>query len=250
MKTRILLSAALALLMAFPAHLKAQTEPSDWTLNTRVWSTNYFTTTIYGVAESLVKHFALKGHPKDSLWAERLLPDPNLVFPIGMGKRGFDAVGGVYGPYHYAFGNPFKHPGDYAIGVDASYHPCILGVYGGAYFKSQEIVFKASKDNLRGYYFQPRVGLILGDKDKSIEAGVFYDVLTGCGGEVGDTHKDRLKGGWGLDFALTVGDKKDQQQTVLQFSMSLHNFLDPSYPGQAGMKRKVGYLMLTQRFRL
>ena len=225
----------------------AQEATSAWTVNTRVWTTNYFTSMIYGLAQEGVKHFAFKGHTNDSLWAERIVPHPDLMFPIGMSKSGFTGATDIYGPYHRAFSNPFKHIGDYAIGADVSYMPSPIGFYAGAYFKSQEIVFKETKDNLRGYYFQPRVGLIAGTKEHSFEAGVFYDVVTGCGGSVADTNKDRLKGGFGLDFAFARTTKDGRGKTLLQFSMPLHNFLDSDYIGQQGVKRKVGYISLTHR---
>ncbi len=221
-------------------------ETGKWTLNTRAWSTNYFTSIILGAAKSGINSFALKGNEKDSLLFNRIVPSPDLVFPIGMGKRGFADATNIYGPYHRAFSNPFKHIGDYAIGAEMSFHPSTLGFYAGAYFKSQEIVFKSTKDNLRGFYIQPRCGLLLGSAKKSFEAGVFYDIVTGCGGTIQDTDKNRLKGGLGLDFAFTsfTGNKS---KTTLQFSMPLHNFINTNYPGQAGYKRKVGYIMLTQR---
>lgn len=227
--------------------VSAQEAKSAWTVNTRAWTTNYFTYMIYGLAEEGVKHFAFKGREKDSLWAERIVPRPDLVFPVGMGKSGFSDTNDIYGPYHRAFGNPFKHIGDYAIGADVSFMPAPVGFYAGAYFKSQEIVFKETKDNLRGFYFQPRAGLIAGDKELSFEAGVFYDVVTGCGGSIADTSKDRLKGGLGLDFGVARTNKDGRGKTILQFSMPLHNFLDSDYAGQQGMKRKVGYINVTHR---
>lgn len=45
---------------------------------------------IFGAVETSIKHFVMEGNKSDSLWAERLLPDPDLVFPIGMGKQGFE----------------------------------------------------------------------------------------------------------------------------------------------------------------
>ena len=219
----------------------------DWTLNTRAWSTNYFTTLIYSVFSEGLCRYAFR-ESADSLWAERIIPSADLVFPIGMGKKGFDEPNDIYGPYHRAFANPFKHIGDYGIGLDVSYKPCVIGVYGGSYFKSQEVVYKQTDDNIRGFYFQPRVGLVLGGKENQIEAGVFYDMVTGCGGSVPVTDKDMLKSGWGLDFALVDIDKGGK--TLLQFSMPLHNFFDTSYPGQEHLKRKVGYIMLTRRVKL
>lgn len=231
--------------MSFSA--MAQDACSDWTFNTRAWCTNYFTTVIYDFVEIGLKGLLVKGNGNDSLWAERIVPDAQMMFPIGMGKKGFEGPTDIYGPYHRAFANPFKHIGDYAVGADVSYMPKIFGLYAGAYFKSQEIVFKETDDNLRGFYFQPRVGLIAGDKELSFEAGVFYDVVTGCGGSIDDTNKDRLKGGWGLDFALSSTNKDGKSKFLIQFSMPLHNFLNDGFLGQEGMKRKVGYIALTER---
>ena len=235
----------LALVLSISISASAQSD-KPWTLNSRAWCTNYFTTVIYAAAESLVKEFALDGNSEAAKTFDCIVPDPDLVFPIGLQKSGFDN-NDIYGPYHRAFGNPIKHIGDYAIGVDASYKQSTLGFYAGTYFKSQEIVFKETDDNLRGFYVQPRAGLIIGSAKRAFEAGVFYDIVTGCGGSVATTDKDMLKGGLGLDFAFSTTDRKEKNKTMLQFSMPLHNFLNPDYAGQAGMKRKVGYIMLTQR---
>ena len=240
---KVLTSMVLALTMSINA--SAQTD-NPWTLNSRAWCTNYFTTVIYAAAESMVKEFALDGNSEAAKTFDCIVPDPDLVFPIGLQKSGFDNHD-IYGPYHRAFGNPIKHIGDYAIGVDASYKQSTLGFYAGTYFKSQEIVFKESDDNLRGFYVQPRAGLIIGSAKRAFEAGVFYDIVTGCGGSVDTTDKDMLKGGMGLDFAFSSTDKKDRCKTLLQFSMPLHNFLNPDNQYVKGMKRKVGYIMLTQR---
>lgn len=246
---KFIILAALSLIIADNA--VAQKTDGKWTLNTRVYTTNYFTSSIYNATQKLAKHFAFKGHTQDSLWAERIIPDAELVLPVGMGKRGFKHSGqDIYGPYHYAFGNPFKHLGDYAIGIDASYKPGTLGFYAGAFYKSQEIVFKSTKDNLRGHYFQPRVGMMAGVDNTTIEAGIFYDVVTGCSGSVADTNRDRLKGGFGLDFGIGFSDRKKITKTTLTFSMPLHNFLNSSYAGQEGMKRKVGYFTLSHRISL
>ena len=56
-----------------------------------------------------------------------------------------------------------------------------------------------------------------------------------------------LKSGLGLDFAISHSPEKRNSKTMLQFSMPLHNFFDTSYPGLQGVKRKVGYIMLTER---
>jgi len=244
---RILTISILAVLMAI--QVSAQDKPQV-TLNTRAWCTNYFTTALYDLASIAVKSFAFNGCKSDSMLGERLIPIADLVFPVGMGKKGFDGTNEIYGPYHYAFGNPFKHIGDWGVGFDASYKPSLLGFYAGAYFKSQEIVFKDPKDNLRGFYFQPRGGIILGSDKSAIEAGVFYDVVTGCAGSVPVTDTKRLQNGLGLDFALSWRNSSRKSMTQLQFSMPLHNFLDTDFPGQQGMKRKVGYIRLTRRVML
>lgn len=245
---------AIAAMMIFPVSLAAQealsaetpaaapvkpVQNSKWTLNTRAWCTNYFTTLLLDVAETAVSAI-FSGHPSDSLWAERIMPAGDLVFPIGISKRGF-GQNDIYGPYHRAFANPFKNIGDYAIGVDASFKPSVLGFYAGAYFKSQEVVYKQSKDNIRSFYFQPRAGVIIGYEKASLEAGVFYDVLTGVGGSLPGKNKDMLKGGFGLDFALSSELKGGQ--SIIQFSLPLHNF----FSKEMGVTRKVAYITLTRR---
>ena len=232
----------------------AQSEDSDWALNTRGWSTNYFTTVMYGLAKYGIIEL-VTSNDKDSVLLRRILPSAALVLPVGLKKEGFDYPYDIYGPYHRAFSNPFSRIGDYGIGIDVAWTPSVLGLYAGAYFKSQEIVFKETQDNLRGFYFQPRAGISVnfGEKHNSgLEAGVFYDVVTGCGGKLPGAEKDMLKGGMGLDFAIKTYNKKRNIQGILQFSMPLHNFLnkDYQYGITKGMDRRVGYIMLSSRMKL
>ena len=210
----------LVILLITASSVKAQDKVSNWTFNTRGWTTNYWSGLIFGAIEQSVKHFVFDGNEKDSLWAERLIPDLDLVFPIGMGKDGFEkGVNNIYGPYHHAFGHPFKHLGDYGIGIDASYKPSSVGVYAGAYFKSQAIHYKNSNS--------------------------LVDAVVGSGGTMPGSDKDMLKSGFGLDFGFS--HTSGHSRHIIQFSMPLHNFLDTDFPGQKGMKRKVGYIMLTER---
>ena len=231
------------------ANVAAQ-EDSKWTLNTRAWTTNYFTSSLESVAKELLMSFAFDDDDSEGKkWVDRIIPSTDLVFPVGLQKKGFDGVvmPNIYGPYHHAFSNPFKHIGDYAIGFDASYKPAAIGCYAGAFFKSQEIVFKEIDQNLRGFYFQPRAGIVFGSEKNRVEIGAFYDVVTGSGGSFADTNKKRLKGGFGFDIAATLFKDKDNHLMTLQFSMPLHNFLDEDYVGQKGVKRRVGYIMMTER---
>lgn len=238
---RLFVIATMAVLMTVNA--AAQEKNSPWTLNTRAWCSNYFTTMIGGAAKTLITAVLDDGDNKDSLLWERIIPDPALVFPIGMQKSGFEDPNNIYGPYHYAFGNPFSHIGDYAIGLDASWKDKgLVGLYAGAYFKSQEIVYKSTDTNVRGFYIQPRAGLVLGRERSNFEAGVFYDIVTGCHADGESVDKSLLKSGVGLDFAFSSLNKKGNTMYVLQFSMPLHNFFDSDV-----VKRKVGYIMLTKR---
>ena len=256
---RFLLISLMAVMMA--ANANAQAGKSDWTLNTNAWSTNYWTTLLYAAASTVATDVAFDDS-KDSLMIKRILPSTGLVFPVGIEKEGFDYPMDIYHPYHRAFSNPFKHIGDYAIGLDAAWTPSFFGLYAGAYFKSQEITFAneplgIANDNLRGFYFQPRAGISFNfgkNRKKGIEAGVFYDMVTGCGGSMKDAEKDMLKSGFGLDFAFTTRDK-DYSKFIFQFSLPLHNFLNEDYTKDGitplkGMKRRVGYFMLTRRIML
>ena len=219
-----------------------------WTLNTRAWSTNYFTTLIYNVVQGSTLFFITDGGvPSDSL-VSAILPNADLVFPVGLQKEGFDNRD-IYGAYRAAFKNPFKYIGDFAVGIDASWKPTVIGLYAGAFFKSQEVRFKDPEENLRGFYFQPRGGILLGGRKGSFECGVFYDMVIAAGGTIDNVDKDRLLSGLGLDFAVTLNMSKHHKSS-LQYSMPLHNFFNEAYAGQAGMKRRVGYVMITHRFAL
>lgn len=233
------------------ANVSAQNQRSAWTLNTRAWSTNYFTTLIGDAASVLITAAISDDDLADSLLVRRIIPLPSTVFPVGMKKSGFDDPYDIYSPYHRAFSNPFKHIGDYAIGIDASWQPSFVGLYAGAYFKSQEIVFKETDDNLRGFYFQPRMGITLGGLKSSFEAGVFYDIVTGCkgSGALDIAGKDELENGLGLDFAFTQFDKGKHSSFTVQCSMPLHNMLNSSsnIPYIRNAKRRVAYIMVTRR---
>ena len=221
-------------------NLKAQ---SNFTLNTRAWSTNYFTTILYDIANGAIEYLLISDST-DRLTYSRIIPDADLVFPIGIQKEGFE-TSDIYGPYHRAFKNPFTKPGDFGIGLDASWRPSFLGFYAGTYFKSQEICIKATDYNLRSFYFQPRAGIIIGKKN-AIEAGVYYDMVVGAGGRYPGVEKAMFSNGLGLDFALSH-KSSSKHQSLIAFMLPLHNFLNENYSGFDGIKRRVGYIMLTER---
>ena len=237
--------ASIVLALLFAANVSAQEE---WTFNTRAWSTSYFTTLIYDAVTITTKELVFDDDDS-AILADRIIPTSDLVFPFGVKKEGFGGVTEIYCPYHRAFANPFKNPGDYAIGIDASWKPSVIGVYAGAYYKSQEVVFKQF-NNIRGYYFQPRLGLIAGKgEEHAVELGAFYDVLTGCGGRMAGANKDMLRGGFGFDvtYSLTLDDNK---QFLVQISTPLHNFFSKDIERTNGFDRRVGYIMLTSRIKL
>lgn len=217
---------------------------SNFSLNTRAWTTNYWTMLIYNASTGFVQYF-LFDDPDDQLVFSRIVPGADLTFPVGIQKEGFDN-NDIYTPYHRAFSNPFTKPGDFGAGLEASWKPGIFGIYTGAYFKSQEISFIDNGD-LRGFYFQPRAGLIMG-RDNRLEAGVYYDMTVGAAGTIANVDKNMIASGWGLDFAISR-DLGNKNIVMLTFMLPLHNFLNEDYTGGLfnGMKRRVGYIMLTQR---
>ena len=228
----------------------AQEPKSNLSINTRAWSTNYWTTLLYDVAAGVVTHFFFNGSDA----ADAIIPGGDLVFPVGISKVGFADPSDIYGPYHRAFATPFARLGDFGVGLDLSWTPSVVGIYAGAYYKSQELCFKADDRNLRANYFMPRAGIILGKPRASIEAGVYYDMVVGCGGNWqawGKPDKAMFLSGLGLDFALSTGISPNSK-TILMFSLPLHNFLNPDYAGGllSGLERKVGYITLTHRILL
>ena len=255
---RKLLFLFIAFLVLGSTEMKAQRSTSEWTLNTNAWTSNYWTEVLVNLGRMVVTDVIVNNR-EDSILVERIIPSCDAIFPVGIQSEGLRGQNEVYGPYHRAFANPFKHIGDYAIGIDASWNPTVFGLYAGAYFKSQETVFKTNKDNLRGFYFQPRAGISLNFGRKyttGLQAGVFYDVLTGHGGTLQFKEKDMLKGGWGLDFGLRRTMKNGLSETIIQFTLPLHNFFNDKYRSSdgtislEGIKRRVGYLFITERIKL
>lgn len=249
---KIITSILLAVL--FTANISAQ--EGTWTLNTRAWCTNYFTTLLYDAVAVTTKEF-IDDDDEDASIVDRIIPTAALVFPFSAKKNGFGGMTEIFCPYTHAFSNPFKNPGDYAIGIDASWKPSFVGFYAGAYFKSQEVVFKQF-NSIRGYYFQPRFGLILGQgEDHAFEVGAFYDALTGCGGRMAGAHKSMLRGGFGLDLTYSFTPYDSKKQFLIQISTPLHNFFakgatltDNAGNVYGGFDRRVGYIMLTSRIKL
>ena len=227
------------------ASATAQESNSHFTFNTRAWTTNYWTDILFNIAQVAVVHWACDDDPI----AEAIIPDADLVFPVGIAREGFVGPYDIYGPYHRAFSNPFKQLGDYAIGLDASWKHTGIGLYAGVYYKSQELCFIQDNQTLRGNYFQPRAGLIMGKGRKALEIGLFYDQVVSCGGTWNNPNKEMLQNGFGLDFALSLTNRDGNQKNLLTFSLPLHNFLNEAYAGGLlqGMNRRVGYIMLTHR---
>ena len=230
----------LAAMLSFSA--KAQ---NSFTLNTRAWSTNYFTTVLYDIANGVVEYLLVSDTTNQRAYS-RIIPSSDLVFPVGIQKEGFDNRD-IFGPYHRAFKNPFTKPGDFGIGLDASWKSGFFGLYVGAYYKSQEICFRDNDENLRSFYFQPRGGIILGDKN-AVEAGVYYDMVVGASGRYPGVEKTMFSNGLGLDFSFSHKSSKNNY-SLISFMLPLHNFLNESYGDGRfeGMKRRVGYIMLTKR---
>ena len=228
--------------------ITAQESKSQFTINTRAWSTNYWTTILYSLTQGAIVHWALG----DDRVADAIIPDAELVFPIGIVKEGFRDPYNIYGPYHRAFSNPFKRPGDFGVGLDASFMPSTVGVYAGVYYTRQELCFIPSDQNLRANYLQPRIGLVIGKNRKAIEAGVFYDQALTCTGTWnawGTPHKEMIQDGWGIDFSFSLTNRDGDQKNLLTFSMPLHNLLNESYAEgmTKGLNRRVAYLMFSHR---
>ena len=243
-----ILSLVIVALMAITS-LSAQ---GAWTLNTRGWTTNYWTMLIYNTARNTVVVLTDGGDDEDAQTLEFILPECDLVFPVSIEKAGFADPNDIRGPYYYAFGTPFKHVGDFAFGIDASWTPKAIGLYVGTFYKSQEIVFQPNDDHLRAFYFQPRAGLVFGRHKTTLEAGVYYDMPISAYGTPGSVYanadKTMFAEGLGLDFALGY-NITGNDRTIIQFSMPLHNFLNENHPSGlfTGMHRRLGYIMLTQR---
>jgi hypothetical protein len=237
---------SIVLAVLFTTNVSAQDE---WTINTRAWSTNYFTTLLWDAVAVTTKEFVFDGDDESSL-ANRIIPTADLVFPFSVKKSGFGGPTEIYCPYHRAFSNPIARLGDYGIGPDASWKPSFIGIYAGAYYKSQEVVFK-QLNGIRANYIQPRFGLVAGKGNShALEVGMFYDILTGSGGRMAGPKKEKLRSGFGLDVAYSRSHNDGKYSYQLQVSVPFHNFFSKDVEKVDGFKRKVGYIMLTTRIAL
>ena len=260
MKKVLITLAAVAMLAT-----SATAQKSTFTINSRAWSTNYWTTILYGLAQGTVVTLIGSNNHADSIALAAVLPDADLVFPVGIAKSGFNddniknlSNSDIYGPYYDAFGIPFKKMGDFCIGLDASWTPSFIGLYAGVFFKSQELCFKHENQYLRSFYFQPRGGRVISFQDIAIEGGVFYDKVLGGVGNLDRVGADKtmFSDGLGLDFGLSHNFTSNSR-TVFMFSMPLHNFLNEGYEGPTwdgsigkpweGVNRRVGYITITHR---
>lgn len=237
---------SIVLAVLFTTNVSAQDE---WTINTHAWSTNYFTTLLWDAVAVTTKEFVFDGDDESSL-ANRIIPTADLVFPFSVKKSGFGGPTEIYSPYHRAFSNPIARLGDYGIGIDASWKPTFIGLYAGAYYKSQEVVFKQF-NGIRANYIQPRFGLVAGKGNShALEVGMFYDILTGSGGRMAGPKKDMLRGGWGLDVSYSFTPSGEKKQYLIQVSTPFHNFFSKDAERAFGYDRRVGYIMFTSRIAL
>ena len=83
-----------------------------------------------------------------------------------------------------------------------------------------------------------------------MEIGAYYDKVVGAAGSFNGVaaNETMFLDGLGLDLAISY-KAKDNNRTLITFMMPLHNFLNENYVGGAfnGMKRRVGYIMFTER---
>ena len=76
---------SIVLAVLFTTNVSAQDE---WTIDTRAWSTNYFTTLLWDAVAVTTKEFVFDGDDESSL-ANRIIPTADLVFPFSVKKSGF-----------------------------------------------------------------------------------------------------------------------------------------------------------------
>lgn len=126
----------LFIFILFVVRSNAQT---GFSLNAKAWTTNYYSLLIYTSFYRALYFLIEDPNAKDIYLF--LMPNSSGAFPVGIEKNGFES-NEIYGPYHRAFSNPFKHLGDYSIGLDGTYKWNRFGVYVGIHFKSQEITSK------------------------------------------------------------------------------------------------------------
>lgn len=182
---------------------------------------------------------------------------PQLIFPFSMSNSAPDDFGTMRGGYARAFSAPWKHLGDYGIGLSGAWdhYDSPFGFYVGLNYKSREVAFKNEDRNDRAHYFSPEAGLRFkfgNQKGLFLEMGTSYDYAFKYKGEMHNYGKDAVNSGFSIN--LGIGHWTKNGYTQLNLKMPLYNFYNKDFTPDngithpfRGVDRAIGYISLIFR---
>jgi hypothetical protein len=182
---------------------------------------------------------------------------PQLVFPFYISNSAPVEFGDMRSGYARAFSAPWKHLGDYGIGISGAWdhYDSPLGFYVGLNYKSREVAFEDDDRNDRAHYISPEAGLRFKfgqQKGLFLEMGASYDYAFKYKGEMHNYNKDAINNGISLN--LGIGHWNKYGYTQLNFKMPLYNFYNKDFTPDngitfpfGGVDRAIGYVSLIFR---
>ena len=195
-----------------------------------------------------------------TLTGDKILFAPQLIFPVSIGNSAPESFGDMRGGYARAFSAPWKHLGDYGIGINGAWDHCDkpIGFYIGINYKSREVAFKGTDLNDRAHYIAPEAGLRFKfgyEKGVYLEVGASYDYVVKYKGEMNDYGKDAVNNGVSLNFGIGRWNAKGPFQ--LNFKVPIYNFYNKdftpdnglTYPFK-GVNRNIAYISFMYRLYL
>lgn len=165
---------------------------------------------------------------------------PQVNFPVSLRNSSPDDFGTMRGGYARAFSAPWKHLGDYSIGIFGAWdhYDKPTGFYAGLSYKSKEVVFKDEDLNDRVHYLSPEVGLRFkfGDvKGLLLEFGSSFDCAFSYKGKMHDYSKDAVNSGFCANIG--IGHWDENGYIELKFSAPLYNFYNKSFSPDNGVTK-------------
>lgn len=238
---------SVSLLCISSAH--AWDENSPFSLSVTGNTTNAFIAMGFQAIDNTV--VALIDNPSTAYKVAHFLPWIGWQAPITISNSVPEGHVKMGSPWRRTFANPFKHPGDFNIGLSFSYEhgETPFGFYLSAKYKTTEVIMKADAVmDSRAHYFEPGAGLhfVFGD-GFIVEAGASYDMAFKYRGEWDADGTKAINSGFCGDIG--IGAKFNGVTGLIKYQHPFYNYYNKDYSPDgssltpfAGMKRKVGYI--------
>lgn len=219
-----------------------------------------FTTTMQTSASNeyvQLTTFILEGLVNELTEQEKYNFAPQLVFPFSMKNSAPYDYEIMRGGYARAFSAPWKHLGDYCIGISSAWdhYNNPFGFYVGLDYKSKEVVFRNENRNDRAHYISPEAGLRFkfgNNRGLFLKVGASYDYVLKYNGGQHNYEKNAVNSGISLNIG--IGHWWNERSYLVNLTLPTYNFYNKDFTPDNGMShpfkdvnRNIGYISLIFR---